>query len=68
MVNEVKSIDLEGHSPNEAALVDAHGVKIRLSRWGVGAFVVLAVLITGFLLLWMSPEEAVVFITTLSGR
>lgn len=67
MVDVHDSTELERHPPNEAALVAVHGIKIRLSRWGVGALATLVVLITGFLLLWMSPEQAVEIITTLTS-
>jgi hypothetical protein len=74
-MSKKNSIKLGRQPPDEAALVVAFGVKIRMNRWGMGiigcillSLFVCACVVGTFLLVWMTPEQAADILKVISGK
>ena len=63
-----KPIKLARQPTNEAALVMMLGVKLRLSRWGIGVLAVMVIVLVGLVMIWASPIEVEALIATILGR
>jgi hypothetical protein len=67
-MNKNKSTEVSRNPPDEVALVVKFGMKLRLSRWGIGIIAVALCVIAALLMIWMTPEQANEILTTIFSR